>query len=172
MPMAQSQRSHEFIPYTRPPDPKPAPRRIQLKNVPPSNDEYLDIDDFLAMELDWNTEGGNGEELAHKAHAVEAGDATCSDAANNEANYKIDSIRKEIVDVSSDNTTNKREDVSIPNTQEASQLPPSAGNSEVMMTVRLREIIRAPNAMTTVSAINSMKAAPMNKLDLLGKVSS
>jgi hypothetical protein len=78
MPMAQSRRPLQFIPYTRPPDSKPAPRRVQSKNVPPSDDEHHDIDDFLAMEPGWNTEGGNREELAHTAHAVGAVDSTCS----------------------------------------------------------------------------------------------
>jgi hypothetical protein len=41
-----------------------------------------------------------------------------------------------------------------------------------MMTVKLREMIRAPNAMMIVSAINNIEAAPMSNLDLLGKVSS
>ena len=78
MPIAQSQHSFQFIPYTGPPDPKPAPRRIQLKKGPPSDGEYPNIDEFLAMEPDWNTEGGGREELAYMAHAVGVTDSMCS----------------------------------------------------------------------------------------------
>lgn len=78
IPMSQSQRPFRFISYTGPPKPKKTPLRIHSGKVPPSDNEYHNIDEFLAMEPDWNTEGGGREELAHMAHAVGVTDSMCS----------------------------------------------------------------------------------------------
>lgn len=75
---AHSQRPLHIVPYAGPPKPKKTPLRIPSKKVPPSDDEYHNIDEFLGMEPDWNIKGGKREELAYTAHAVGVVDLTCS----------------------------------------------------------------------------------------------
>ncbi|OAF98556.1 uncharacterized protein CC84DRAFT_1264876 [Paraphaeosphaeria sporulosa] len=128
IPMEQPQRSFRFLSYTGPPEPKPGPRRSQLKKVPPSDDEYPNIDEFLGEEPGSNSVRGNEEDLVRAAHGVGVVDSTCS--ADNEANYEIYGSGRGSGGVGSVSSTNEREDVSMATTQEASHTTPFRGSSE------------------------------------------
>lgn len=78
IPMSQSQKSFRFISYTGPPKLEKPSLRIHSGKIPPSDNKYHKIDESIAMEPDWNTEGGDREELAHTAHGVGVVDSTCS----------------------------------------------------------------------------------------------